>query len=188
MFTELEYMEAICSWNETWEVGKDDPECYKQFCRDPSLTLLNTFSTDDWCPWGITIKKANETHKWDKNHKMDAAQRLAAERLCRWNSIGEGYSLDTVECYAIACANPNTTVNQLYNYDFQWADTDPMTTLETNTRYPCKAGAMMVDENLWWKEDAVDFVDVYCGLDGEYQYPDPWLPCVPGNVDHRRLH
>ena len=175
-------MEAICSWNSTWEVGTDDLECYKQFCLSPEATILKTFSTEDWCPWGINIKRANETKKWDENYKMDAEERLAAERTCRWNSLGEGYRLDMVECYATHCADPNTTVNELYNYDFQWTDTDPMTPLETSITYPCLAGTKMIDKNLWWKEDAVDFVDVYCGLDGEYQYPETWFHCFPGNI------
>ena len=187
LLSELQYMEAMCSWNKTWEVGSNDMDCYKQFCQSPEENLLKTFSTEDWCPGGITKKASNESHKWEWNHKMDAAERHAVERLCRWNTLGEGYSLDMVECYATHCASPNTTVNELYNYNYQWQETDPMTPVETFITYPCQAGTKMMDMSLWWKEDAEDHVDVYCGLDGEYQYPDPWLNCFPGKMEHLTL-
>ena len=178
---ELEYMEAMCSWNETWEVGKNDMDCYREFCKSPNDTLLNTFTTEDWCPGGRPEKISNETHSQNVTHDLDAAERLSVERLCRWNSTKGVYTMDMVECYATHCDNPNTTVNQLYNYNIQWsAETDPMTPVTETIRYPCKDGSRLMDPSLWWKEDAEDYVDIYCGIDGEYQYPEPWLNCFPG--------
>ena len=175
-------MEAMCTWNKTWEVGKKDLECFEEFCDNPDHNMLNTFSPDDWCPGGIDKTEANETLDWKFNHELDADERARVERLCFWDESGTGYPLDTVECYATHCDNPNTTVNDLFNYNIQWSleANSPMTPVEESIRYPCKDGTRLVDRNLWWKEDALNFDDIYCGLDGEYQYRDPWYYCFPG--------
>ena len=173
-------MEAMCSWNKTWQVGSNNQDCFKKYCDKPNWSLLHVYAKEDWCPEGLTVKKADETRKWDEKQKMDASQRLAAERDCRWGLGGEGISLDKIECYAINCALPNTSVNELFNYNFEWKETDPMTELETYITYPCIPDTKLMDPDLWWMDDAVNTVDVFCGLDGEYQYPEPWLTCFPG--------
>ena len=175
-------MEAICTWNKTWEIGKMNLTCFEEYCDNPSTFLLNTFSSDDWCPGGRKTTIQNETNSWEETHNLDVDERRAIERLCRWNEAGNGFPLDMVECYATHCDNPNTTVNELFNYDLQWSVEagSSMTPVEENIRYPCKDGTRLVDQNLWWKEDALDYDDIYCGLDGEYQYRDPWFYCYPG--------
>ena len=173
-------MEALCSWNGTWQVGKNEQKCFKQYCDAPKMSIVNDYSKEDWCPGGITVSKSDETKKWTEKHFMDASERLEAERLCRWNTEGDGIGLDKLECYAINCAFPNTTVNELFNYNFEWQESDPMTKLKTYINYPCVSGSRILDPDLWWKEDAPTSVDVYCDVDGEYKYPDPWLTCFPG--------
>ena len=144
--------------------------------------MLKEFSPNDWCPGGRSYSVSDETDTWDKLHVLDEAERVSVERLCRWTQEKGVYSLDMVECYATHCDNPNTTVNELFNYDLQWSleAESPMTPVTEKIRYPCKAGTRLVDKNLWWKGDAPTYDDIYCGLDGEYQYPDTWFYCFPG--------
>ena len=178
----LTYMDAMCTWNKTWEVGKLNLTCFTSYCDSPDENLLKAFSLDDWCIGGFNKTVKNETHSWEYTHKLDEAERREVERLCMWDQNARGYTLDMVECYATHCDNPNTTVNELFNYNLAWsrAANSPMTPVETYIRYPCKAGTRLVDRELWWKEDALEYDDIYCGLDGNYQYRDPWYYCYPG--------
>ena len=175
-------MVAMCSWNKTWEVGKMDWNCFKEHCDAPHADKIKIFSSEDWCPGGKTIRVGNETQTWSDTHFMDETERKEVERKCFWSESGTGYALDEVECYATHCDNPNTTVNELYNFNLQWSleANSPMTVVETTIRYPCKDGTKLVDRNLWWKIHAKDYDDIYCGLNGEYQYRDPWFICYPG--------
>ena len=85
------------------------------------------------------------------------------------------FTPDDLECVLTYCDEPSrTTVNTDLNFNFTWDK--ELTPLKEKIRYNCKDG-MRLEKDVHNKNQAGTFIDVQCGNDGEWIYPDPWPKC-----------
>ena len=66
-------------------------------------------------------------------------------------------------------------MNDENNFDFHW-DVDDRVRLGESITYPCK-GSMRIENQTNNKHEADDSLQVLCGQDGYFKYPDPWPMC-----------
>ena len=98
----------------------------------------------------------------------------SVDAACQWNKTYTVTPSD-LECVIAYCDNPTTDPNTNgLNYNFTWDQN--VIPLNESLTYHCEEKHR--HEGDWNnKISATNEVDVLCGDDGEFIYPDPWLQC-----------
>ena len=100
--------------------------------------------------------------------------RETLEARCLWD---ETYSpsIDQLECVLSFCDNITDVPNKDgSNYNFVWDR--KVVPLNNVVQYPCKSG-MKVENATNTKVEADSFIQIKCGEDGMFRYPNPWPKC-----------
>lgn len=80
-----------------------------------------------------------------------------------------------LECVLTFCINASKHVNNENNFDLNW-DMQDKIRLGQKLTYPCKE-SMKIENNTVEKYEADFSIEVLCGEDGYFEYPDPWPMC-----------
>lgn len=82
--------------------------------------------------------------------------------------------MDRFTCVPKFCDNPTLDPNKEKNFNLTWDNN--LIPLKKILKYECQTG-MVFEANTTWKNLSTNSIDVLCGDDGEFLYPDKWPQC-----------